>query len=168
MWSPGARVDVPGDTDGGPAGIARNPSSFVARSAGVWRASDEALLAGLASGDADATVAFVRRYQRRVYGLALTLLRDRDLADDVAQEALLRAWRHAGAFDARRGSVTTWLLTITRNLAIDAMRANRMSPVADDVLEAAMPLATGDEPADASVVADEVRRVAVALGSLPE
>jgi RNA polymerase sigma factor (sigma-70 family) len=134
----------------------------------VWRASDEALLAGLANGDTDATVAFVRRYQRRIYGLAFTLLRDRDLADDVAQEALVRAWRHAGAFDVRRGSVTTWVLAITRNLSIDAMRANRMTPVADDVLEASLPVPTGDGPADASVVADEVRRVAAAMASLPE
>lgn len=134
----------------------------------MWRASDEALLAGLAAGDPEATVAFVRRYQRRVYGLALTLLHDRDLADDVAQEALVRAWRHAGAFDPRRGSVTTWLLTITRNLSIDAIRANRVTPVADDVLEAALPVSSGDGPGDASVVADEVRRVARALDALPD
>jgi RNA polymerase sigma-70 factor (ECF subfamily) len=132
----------------------------------MWRASDEALLAGLAAGDPEAAVAFVRRYQRRVFGLALTLLGDRDRADDVAQEAMVRAWRHAGAFDARRGSVTTWLLAITRNLAIDALRAARARPVADDVLLAALP-PTGDLPADASVSADELRRVTVALDAMP-
>ena len=133
----------------------------------VWQASDEALLAGLAGGDPDAAVAFVRRYQRRVYGLAVSILGDRALADDVAQEAMVRAWRHAGAFDARRGSVTTWLLAITRNLAIDALRAARVKPVTDDVLIAALP-ATGDLPGDASVSADELRRVARALDGIPE
>jgi RNA polymerase sigma-70 factor (ECF subfamily) len=133
----------------------------------VWRASDEALLAGLASGDADAAVAFVRRYQRRVYGLALSLLGDRDLADDVAQEALVRAWRHAAAFDVRRGSVATWLLAITRNLSIDALRAARVRPVADDVLAAALPVVADAAP-EASIAADETRRIARALETLPD
>lgn len=133
----------------------------------MWQASDEALLAGLADGDPDAAVAFVRRYQRRVYGLAVTLLGDRSLADDVAQEAMVRAWRHAGGFDPRRGSVSTWLLAITRNLAIDALRAGRVKPVPDEVLLAALP-ATGDLPGDASVSADELRRVAAALAAMPE
>jgi RNA polymerase sigma-70 factor (ECF subfamily) len=153
-------------TEQTPGWIADNPDDPLARTHGVWRASDEALLAGLADGDPDAAAAFVRRYQRRVFGLAVTLLGDRDRADDVAQEAMVRAWRHAGAFDARRGSVTTWLLAITRNLAIDALRAARARPVADDVLLAALP-PTGDLPADASVSADELRRVTVALDAMP-
>jgi RNA polymerase sigma-70 factor (ECF subfamily) len=132
----------------------------------VWRASDEALLAGLAGGDPEAAVAFVRRFQRRVFGLAVTIVGDRALAEDVAQEALVRAWRHAGAFDARRGSVATWLLTITRNLAVDTIRAARVTPVGDDVLLAALP-PSGDGPGDASVSADELRRVAAALAAMP-
>lgn len=148
-------------------GIGRNPAGVADRTVRVWQASDEALLAGLAAGDPDAAVAFVRRYQRRVYGLAVSILGDRVLADDVAQEAMVRAWRHAGAFDGRRGSVTTWLLAITRNLSIDALRAARAKPASDDVLIAALP-STGDLPADASVSADELRRVARALDAIPD
>jgi RNA polymerase sigma-70 factor (ECF subfamily) len=133
----------------------------------VWLASDEALLAGLAAGDSDAAVAFVRRHQRRVYGLAVTLLNDRSQAEDVAQEAMVRAWRHAGAYDARRGSVTTWLLAITRNLAIDALRASRTTAVGDDVLATLLP-PSRDLPAEASAAADELRRVAASLAGLPE
>ena len=81
---------------------------------------DDALLAAFAVGDPDAGAQFVRRYQRRVFGLALAVLGDRDAASDVAQEAFVRVWRHAAVFDARRGNVSTWLLTITRNLALDA------------------------------------------------
>ena len=90
--------------------------------------SDEALLAGMAAGDEASTVAFVRRYQRRVFGLAVGILVDRGAAEDVAQEALFRAWRHAPVFDTRRGSVENWVLTITRNLSIDALRKRRSTP----------------------------------------
>jgi RNA polymerase sigma-70 factor (ECF subfamily) len=91
--------------------------------------SDEALLAGMASGDERAAVVFVRRYQRRAYGLAHSLTGDAAMAEDVAEEALVRAWRHAQVFDPRRGSVASWVLTITRNLAIDALRVRRAVPV---------------------------------------
>ena len=99
------------------------------------RAPDAALVAGLAIGDEAAAVAFVRRFERRVFGLALSVTRDRGLAEDVSQEAFLRAWRAAGTYDVRRGSVLTWLLTITRNLAIDAVRARRSTPTDDAVLD---------------------------------
>src|ERR1700704_1503346 len=96
----------------------------------MWAVSDDALVAGLAAGDQDAAAAFVRRFERRVFGLARTIVPDDRAAEDVAQEAFLRAWRHAAAYDPRRGSVVGWLLTITRNLAIDAVRVRR--PVAFD------------------------------------
>ena len=68
--------------------------------------SDEALLAGFAASDPAATSAFVARYQRRVYGLALTIVGDPRGAEDAAQEAMVRAWRHADTFDVRRGAST--------------------------------------------------------------
>jgi RNA polymerase sigma-70 factor (ECF subfamily) len=71
--------------------------------------SDEALLAGLAAGDQQAAAAFVRRFQRRAYGLARTIVPNPRDAEEVAQDALLRAWRYAAGYDARRGTVLTWL-----------------------------------------------------------
>jgi RNA polymerase sigma factor (sigma-70 family) len=101
--------------------------------------TDEALLAGMASGDEDSTVVFVRRYQRRVYGLAVGILGDSSAAEDVAQEALLRAWRHSPVFDTRRGSVENWVLTIARNLSIDALRKRRtVLTDPDDLVNLAM------------------------------
>src|ERR1700737_1751798 len=94
----------------------------------MWSPADDALLAGYANGDPDASVAFVRRHQRRVFGLALSIVSDGALAEGVAQEAFTRAWRHASTYDTRRGSVPAWLLTITRNLAIDAIRLRRGPP----------------------------------------
>src|SRR5919202_6372062 len=98
--------------------------------------SDEALLAGLASGDTEAAAAFVRRFQSRVYGLAMTMLRDSGLAEEVAQETFVRAWRHASTYDARRGRVSTWLLTIARNVALDRARLTRAQPLDAELIGA--------------------------------
>jgi RNA polymerase sigma factor (sigma-70 family) len=130
-------------------------------------APDDALLAGLAIGDAEAAVAFVRRFQRRVYGLALTVTGDRALAEDVAQDAFVRAWRSAAVYDPRRGSVLTWLLTITRNLAVDALRLHRADPVDPDVLTALTPPSPERLPDDRAVVRDEVEAVRRAMQDLP-
>lgn len=134
----------------------------------MWSVSDDALLAGLATGDADAASAFVARFQRRVYGLAVTILADPAAAEDVAQEALLRAWRHAEAFDARRGSVATWLLTITRNLAIDAVRARRLVVIDPESMLGLAPAATGPGPADAAETREDIARLRRALAELPD
>jgi RNA polymerase sigma factor (sigma-70 family) len=95
----------------------------------MWPISDDALVAGFAAGDTDAATAFVRRHQARVFGLAVTMVGDPAVAEEIAQEAFTRAWRHAESYDARRGKVATWLLTITRNLAIDHLRARRTEPL---------------------------------------
>ena len=125
--------------------------------------SDEALLAGLAAGQKDAAAAFVRRYQARVHGLVITIVRDPGAAEDVAQETFVRAWRHAGTYDPRRGRVSTWLLTIARNAAIDAMRARRPEPLDPEIVAARLQ-STPDE----STPADERLRVRGALAELPE
>jgi RNA polymerase sigma factor (sigma-70 family) len=125
--------------------------------------SDEALLAGLAAGQKDAAAAFVRRYQARVYGLVITIVRDPGTAEDVAQETFVRAWRHAGTYDVRRGRVGTWLLTIARNAAIDAMRARRPEPLDPAIVAARLQVA-----ADEGTPPEERLRVRSALAELPE
>ena len=130
--------------------------------------SDESLLAGLRSGDPDHTAAFVRRFQSRVYGLAVSMIGDRDVAEDVAQETFVRAWRYAGAYDARRGPVVTWLLTIARNLATDARRLRGWEcrdPAELTALGVASPEAGPEERALAASEAEELRR---AIAGLPE
>lgn len=91
--------------------------------------SDESLIVGMALGDTDAMAAFVRRFQARVFGLALSVVGDPGLAEEVAQDAFMRVWRHAESYDPRRARVVTWLLTITRNLAVDAVRLRRDRPI---------------------------------------
>jgi RNA polymerase sigma-70 factor (ECF subfamily) len=107
--------------------------------------SEDTLLAGMAAGDADAAAAFVRRFQRPVFGLAMTVLQDRGTAEDVAQEVFVRAWRNAGSYDPRRGAVLTWLLGITRNAAIDVLRLKRAEPVDPASLDERLRLQVGPE-----------------------
>jgi len=136
----------------------------------MWSLSDESLLAGLACGDSEASVAFVRRFQSRVYGVALAVVGDPAGAEDVAQETFLKAWRHGGAYDHRRGSVAAWLLTIARNLAIDAVRRGGARPLEPEVLAARLAASGAHEPElhEGLTTTDEGRRVREALIGLPE
>jgi RNA polymerase sigma factor (sigma-70 family) len=129
--------------------------------------SDESLLAGLASNDPDGSAAFVRRFQGRVFGLAVTMVGDSSLAEEVAQESFLRAWQHAATFDPARGRVITWLLAITRNVALDTLRMRRQVPVDPNVL-IGLPADSRSEPEAQGVLADESHRARLALAVLPE
>ena len=134
----------------------------------MWSVTDEALLAGMAAGDVDAAAAFIGRFRRRAFGLALTIVGEPRAAEDVAQEAMLRAWRHGAAYDPRRGSVTTWLLAITRNLAVDAMRVRRPVVVDPDTV-AALELAADEAgPARIAEANADAQRLRHALRELPD
>jgi len=129
--------------------------------------SDESLLAGLASSDPDGSAAFVRRFQSRVYGLAMTIVGDPSMAEEVAQESFMRAWRHAGAFDPSRGRVITWVLAITRNVAVDALRMRRQVPV-DPHLLIGLRADSRSDPEAMGLLAHESQRVQTALTGLPD
>ncbi|MGH9291054.1 MAG: RNA polymerase sigma factor [Acidimicrobiales bacterium] len=126
------------------------------------------LLAGFGCSEPEAVSAFVARFQRRVYGLALTILGDSRAAEDVAQEAFLRAWRHADIFDARRGTVVAWLMTMARNLAIDAARRRRPIGVSTEELLGQSAAVSGRGPAEHAVMADDITRLRNALAVLPD
>jgi RNA polymerase sigma-70 factor (ECF subfamily) len=160
---------MPDNTDNTLEGIgsSTNPTSARGRRNDVWDASDEALVAGLALHDRDAALAFVRRFQRRVYGCALVIVGDAGRAEDVAQEAFVRAWRHAAVYDVRRASVATWLLTITRNLAIDAVRIERVRPAELIDVTDLTAADTSPQPADVATRTVEVDRIVAALRRLP-
>ena len=103
-----------------------------------------------------------------VAALAFTILGESRAAEDAAQEALLRVWRNAAVFDSRRGTVSSWLLTITRNVAVDVLRARRSVPIdPDDLLRAAF-AAPEREPGDVAVLHDDLGRMRDALSLLPD
>jgi RNA polymerase sigma-70 factor (ECF subfamily) len=131
--------------------------------------SDEALLAGFATGDPDTAAAFVRRFQGRVYGLALTIVRQPAIAEEVAQETFARVFRHAANYDARKGRVSTWLLSIARNLAIDVTRMKRLEPVDPDVIAAELSLSSQAHGVDElDLQPDERDQLRSAISELPD
>ena len=81
------------------------------------------------------------------------LTRDRQLAEDIVQETLLRAWTHPAALSGERGSPRAWLLTVARNVAMDQFRARRARPseVTDDLIDASG--LTSDDDTDLAVQA---------------
>ena len=85
-------------------------------------ASEADLLASAQGGNLFAFEEVVRRYQRRVYATALRIVRRHDLADDVTQEAFIRAHRALGSYDATR-PFGPWMCRIAANLAINHVRS---------------------------------------------
>jgi RNA polymerase sigma-70 factor (ECF subfamily) len=127
--------------------------------------SDESLLTGMAAGDTETAAIFVRRYQARVFGLAVALVGSSAIAEEVAQEAFLRAWRHADAYDPRKGRAVTWLLTITRNLAVDAMRLRGERPIDPHLLLST--LTTSEQANQSAVTFEDAEELREALRTLP-
>lgn len=88
--------------------------------------SDQPPVAGLLkriqAGDEDALIALHTRYINLVYSVAWRVLGDEMAAEEVAQDTFMRLWQKAESYDANKGEFMTWLLTITRRLAIDALR----------------------------------------------
>jgi RNA polymerase sigma-70 factor (ECF subfamily) len=128
--------------------------------------SDEVLLSGLGAGDGALALAFVRRFQRIVFGVALAVTGDPVTGEDIAQQAFEQAWRHATVYDSRRGSVRAWLTTITHNLAVDVVRARSALPMDPDDLPAVI-AAVSDSPERVAVANDSAQEVRRALGRLP-
>jgi RNA polymerase sigma-70 factor (ECF subfamily) len=122
---------------------------------------DAALLDAVAEGSQDAMAAVFDRYSRIVYCIALRVLREPGLAEDVMQEVLLQVWKRPRTFVAQRGNLAAWLSVVTRNRAIDVLR--RRSPL--DPLDD-MPL---PDPRDMTLASeqgwliDKVRTVLLAL-----
>lgn len=120
----------------------------------VLEDEEAALLERVAAGDRGAPlVELYRRYEGRLYGLGLRLLRDRGLAEELVQETFVRLWRNAGQFDPERGSVRAFVFTIARRLAIDLWRRPSSRPFEPDPEERA----GGGDPVEQALVGITVR-----------
>ena len=130
---------------------------------------DGQLVELVAQKDAGALEALYERYGRAAYSLARRILTEETLAQDVVQEVFLSLWRDAGRFDAARGTVATYLLSMTHHRAVDVVRREenlRRWRTSDEGLELELdPGARVEEEVEASERRDEVRAV---LKELPD
>ena len=83
---------------------------------------EHALVAGLLAGDEEAIRTLYARFARPVYTMGYRLLGSAEAAEELTQDVFLTAWRKAAQFDATRGRLSTWLMTIAHNLAVDRLR----------------------------------------------
>ena len=129
---------------------------------------DGQLVALVAERDAGAMEALYDRYGKPAYSLARRILADEALAQDVVQEVFLSLWRDAERFDARRGTVATYLLSMTHHRAVDVARREenqRRWRASDEMLELTPDPGAGVE---GEVEASERRaEVRAALHELP-
>src|SRR5437773_11607854 len=84
--------------------------------------SEQALMQQLLAGDDRAIRNLYGRFGRPVYTLGLRLLGSNEAAEELTQDVFLAAWRKASRFDAARGRLSTWLMAIAHNLAVDRLR----------------------------------------------
>jgi RNA polymerase sigma-70 factor (ECF subfamily) len=133
---------------------------------------DEQILAAVARGEHLALRVLYERYAGAVFALALRMVADREVAEEVTQEVFLRIWRHARSYDPARGRVPTWVLGLTHHLSIDQIRRRKVQaqpmPVTDDgePLSTQMPDLTVD--VEREVWGAERHQVlTAALGHLP-
>lgn len=131
---------------------------------GVEASEDAALVAAAAGGDASAFSALVDRHLSSALGVARRMLRDEAEAEDVAQEALLRLWRSAGALEVGPQGLRPWLRRVVSNLCVDRMRSARRLTVVEEVPERSEPASQ-----QAHMEAQDVsQRVDAALKELPD
>ena len=131
------------------------------------RRADARLADRIRSGDAEALGELYDRHASRALATALRVVGGRDEAEDVVHDAFVAVWRKIDRFDAQRGSLRGWLMTVVRNRAIDRVRARRVTVDVDDADERSL-LRTGPNPtwedALGRLTADDLR---VALADLP-
>jgi len=130
--------------------------------------SDLELVRALAAGELDAMDTLYGRYSGLAYSLALRILGDAGRAEDAVQDAFVRVWTRAASFDASRGSLRTWVLTVVRNRAVDYLRGAPARQRSELELRVEVPAAgAGSDPW--REVAESLERSAVreALASLP-
>lgn len=100
----------------------------------------------------------------KLFGVCLRVLKDRAMAEDVLQEVYVRIWDKADRYRVTGHSPMTWLITLTRNLAIDRLRGAGQRPAGLDEVGPVVSAAPGPEAQ--VVAADEARRIALCLDEL--
>jgi RNA polymerase sigma-70 factor (ECF subfamily) len=128
---------------------------------------DTELISEVVNGDQRAFLALYDRYSSRVYTLALRMMRDQMMAEEVVQDTFLKLWSRAGQYMNDRGSLLIWLLTIARRTALDRLRLESRRPTLSEANDPDQVWELTPEPESTS---EEARwhSLYLAVRSLPE
>jgi RNA polymerase sigma-70 factor (ECF subfamily) len=127
------------------------------------------LVERLRAQDQTALDTLYERYSKVVYAIALRIIGQAADAEDVVVDSFWQVWQQAASYDASRGQLRTWIVTIARSRALDRLRALRRSPLADaeEVDVAGREIVADDDPEQAAWLAQQSSIVRTALASLP-
>lgn len=126
----------------------------------------------LAYRDADAFRSLYTRYANLVYSVALRVLRDAQIAEDITQEIFVRIWKKPESYQAQRGRFVTWLTSVTRNRAVDEIRSRnrryRFEMASPEEQEREVPAPERADPALTAELSDQRRLIMTALDTIPQ
>jgi RNA polymerase sigma-70 factor (ECF subfamily) len=132
------------------------------------RRADARLAVRIRSGDAEALGELYDRHASGALAVALRIVRGRAEAEDVVHDAFVAVWRKIDRFDAEKGSLRAWVMTVVRNRAIDRVRARRPGMDLDDADERSL-LRTGPNPTwEQALQRASATEVRAAIGTLPD
>lgn len=128
---------------------------------------DRALVAAVARREQQSLERLYDRYQSMVYHLALKILHSQESAEEVVYDVFWQVWKEADRYDARRGGVVAWIATIARSRAIDAFRARRGNPAAEnDQADPPVAIDPADGPEEMTSLGQRIVMVREALKDL--
>jgi RNA polymerase sigma-70 factor (ECF subfamily) len=126
---------------------------------------EQELMRKLIAGDERAIRALYGRFGSPVYTLGMRLLGSPQEAEELAQDVFLTAWRKANRFDATRGRLSTWLMAIAHNMAVDRLRHERGPARPSLVLMDELPEPVPTEEEEATLDRETARRALQGLAT---
>ncbi|WP_305969803.1 MULTISPECIES: sigma-70 family RNA polymerase sigma factor [unclassified Mameliella] len=132
------------------------------------RSDIEALIARVALRDRGAFGALYDATSGKLLAICLSVLKDREEAEDTLQEVFLRIWNKADRYAVTGHSPMTWLITIARNIAIDRLRARQRSQSGQDRTETDALPDSRPGPEASTIAASESQRIVSCLDELPD
>ena len=145
----------------------RQDPAYTTRPAIATPSDDLSLVRRIAGGDESALAALYDGWAQTVYSMVAHLLKDADGAEDVVEETFWQVWQRASSYDASRGTVRTWILTIARSRALDRLRSRKRNR---EDIAADLSILRDPAPDPSQDVESNERRILIhaALQELPE
>ena len=131
--------------------------------------ADQELISRVIDGDEDAFTSFYRRFSPGLFSMIYQILQDQKESEDILQEAFLQMWKKASTYDGARSGLFTWAVMISRNKAIDRLRARQRRTRAVDAAAVEFSIAPVDDVAQADDLlnqSDERKKIRAALTTL--